>query len=173
MSLKILDLLSSLMETTRYKYLTLDGSTPQDERACAPPPSKVSAPPADPRARMQACPSLTSSTTLRATSSASSSRLARVVSASTSRRRTAYALSHLGARPLANAVLTLWLAARCMQVVIFDPNWNPSHDLQAMDRAYRFGQTRKVDVYRLISAGTCVQAHAPFSLGFGQTLTCD
>lgn len=34
MSLKILDLLSSLMETTRYKYLTLDGSTPQDERAC-------------------------------------------------------------------------------------------------------------------------------------------
>ncbi|XP_005110541.2 DNA excision repair protein ERCC-6-like 2 [Aplysia californica] len=40
------------------------------------------------------------------------------------------------------------------RVVIFDPNWNPSHDLQAQDRAYRIGQTRDVKVYRLVSAGT-------------------
>ncbi|GAA5862724.1 hypothetical protein JCM3774_001897 [Rhodotorula dairenensis] len=40
------------------------------------------------------------------------------------------------------------------RVVIFDPNWNPAHDLQAMDRAYRIGQRREVDVYRLIGAGT-------------------
>ncbi|TKX23221.1 putative DNA repair protein 3 [Elsinoe australis] len=40
------------------------------------------------------------------------------------------------------------------RVVVFDPNWNPSYDLQAQDRAYRIGQTRDVEVYRLISAGT-------------------
>nr|XP_058956968.1 DNA excision repair protein ERCC-6-like 2 isoform X2 [Pocillopora verrucosa] len=39
-------------------------------------------------------------------------------------------------------------------VIIFDPNWNPSSDLQAQDRAYRIGQRRDVKVYRLISLGT-------------------
>ncbi|KAF8797693.1 hypothetical protein BYT27DRAFT_7228846 [Phlegmacium glaucopus] len=36
------------------------------------------------------------------------------------------------------------------KVVIFDP----AHDLQAMDRAFRFGQTRDVSVYRLLGAGS-------------------
>lgn len=40
------------------------------------------------------------------------------------------------------------------KVVIMDPHWNPAYDLQAQDRAYRIGQVRDVDVYRLISAGT-------------------
>lgn len=40
------------------------------------------------------------------------------------------------------------------KVVVVDPNWNPSHDLQAQDRAYRIGQYRDVEVFRLISAGT-------------------
>ncbi|RDA89675.1 hypothetical protein CP533_3352 [Ophiocordyceps camponoti-saundersi (nom. inval.)] len=40
------------------------------------------------------------------------------------------------------------------KVVILDPHWNPSYDLQAQDRAYRIGQTRDVDVFRLISLGT-------------------
>jgi len=40
------------------------------------------------------------------------------------------------------------------KVVIFDPNWNPSYDLQAQDRAYRIGQMRDVEVFRLVSAGT-------------------
>lgn len=31
---------------------------------------------------------------------------------------------------------------------------DPAHDLQAMDRAYRFGQTRDVDVFRLLGAGS-------------------
>ncbi|KAL8376418.1 hypothetical protein RB595_007483 [Gaeumannomyces hyphopodioides] len=40
------------------------------------------------------------------------------------------------------------------KVIIFDPHWNPAYDLQAQDRAYRIGQSRDVDVFRLISAGT-------------------
>ncbi|PHH62996.1 hypothetical protein CDD81_6421 [Ophiocordyceps australis] len=40
------------------------------------------------------------------------------------------------------------------KVVIVDPHWNPSYDLQAQDRAYRIGQTRDVEVFRLISTGT-------------------
>lgn len=40
-------------------------------------------------------------------------------------------------------------------VVIFvDHDWNPSKDLQAMDRAHRLGQTKTVSVFRLITAGT-------------------
>lgn len=40
------------------------------------------------------------------------------------------------------------------KVVVVDPNWNPSYDLQAQDRAYRIGQTRDVEVFRLVSQGT-------------------
>merc|ERR1711862_905370 len=39
-------------------------------------------------------------------------------------------------------------------VVIFDPDWNPFSDLQAQDRSFRIGQTKVVEVYRLLSAGT-------------------
>ena len=40
------------------------------------------------------------------------------------------------------------------KVVVVDPNWNPAFDLQAQDRAYRIGQVRDVEVFRLVSAGT-------------------
>eukprot|EP00300_Choanocystis_sp_HF-7_P014392 c18676_g1_i1.p1 GENE.c18676_g1_i1~~c18676_g1_i1.p1 ORF type:complete len:860 (+),score=196.90 c18676_g1_i1:1063-3642(+) len=40
------------------------------------------------------------------------------------------------------------------RVVIFDPDWNPSTDDQAKERAWRIGQTRGVAVYRLITRGT-------------------
>lgn len=40
------------------------------------------------------------------------------------------------------------------KVVVMDPNWNPSYDLQAQDRAYRIGQARDVEVFRLVSSGT-------------------
>ncbi|KAK4953000.1 hypothetical protein LTR10_008705 [Elasticomyces elasticus] len=40
------------------------------------------------------------------------------------------------------------------KVVVVDPNWNPSYDLQAQDRAYRIGQERDVEVFRLVSRGS-------------------
>ena len=40
------------------------------------------------------------------------------------------------------------------RVVLFDPQWNPAMDAQAVDRAYRIGQKKDVVVYRLIAAGT-------------------
>lgn len=40
------------------------------------------------------------------------------------------------------------------RVIIFDPDWNPSNDLQARERAWRIGQKRDVTVYRLITRGT-------------------
>lgn len=40
------------------------------------------------------------------------------------------------------------------RVIIYDPDWNPSTDMQARERAWRIGQKRDVTVYRLITRGT-------------------
>eukprot|EP00871_Galdieria_phlegrea_P001679 jgi/Galph1/2511/GphlegSOOS_G1164.1 len=39
-------------------------------------------------------------------------------------------------------------------VILYDSDWNPQVDLQAMDRAHRIGQKKPVNVYRLISENT-------------------
>lgn len=40
------------------------------------------------------------------------------------------------------------------RAIIYNPSWNPTDDSQAVDRCYRIGQTRPVEVYRFIAAGT-------------------
>ncbi|XP_018430292.1 PREDICTED: DNA excision repair protein ERCC-6 [Nanorana parkeri] len=40
------------------------------------------------------------------------------------------------------------------RVIIYDPDWNPSTDLQARERAWRIGQKKEVTVYRLLTAGS-------------------
>eukprot|EP00804_Cyclotella_cryptica_P027266 CCRYP_014371-RB/>CCRYP_014371-RB protein AED:0.04 eAED:0.04 QI:131/1/1/1/1/1/6/716/1063 len=38
--------------------------------------------------------------------------------------------------------------------ILYDSDWNPQPDLQAMARVHRIGQTKTVHVYRLLSSGT-------------------
>lgn len=39
-------------------------------------------------------------------------------------------------------------------VIIYDSDWNPQMDLQAMDRAHRIGQKKQVKVFRMITENT-------------------
>ena len=41
--------------------------------------------------------------------------------------------------------------------VLYDSDWNPQMDLQAMDRAHRIGQTKPVKVFRFISENSVEQ----------------
>ncbi len=54
-------------------------------------------------------------------------------------------------RKLLSTGINLATADTC---IIFDSDWNPHQDSQAMDRCHRIGQTRPVAVYRLLSVGT-------------------
>ena len=39
-------------------------------------------------------------------------------------------------------------------VVIYDSDWNPQNDIQAVARAHRIGQKNAVNIYRLVTKGT-------------------
>ncbi|GET88913.1 DNA repair and recombination protein RAD54, putative [Leishmania tarentolae] len=40
------------------------------------------------------------------------------------------------------------------RLILFDPDWNPANDAQAMGRVWRDGQQKRVFIYRLLSTGT-------------------
>jgi len=40
------------------------------------------------------------------------------------------------------------------RLVLYDPDWNPASDLQAMARVWRDGQKKNVFIYRMLSTGT-------------------
>ncbi|OAQ60939.2 SWI/SNF family DNA-dependent ATPase Ris1 [Pochonia chlamydosporia 170] len=50
-----------------------------------------------------------------------------------------------------NAGLNLTVATR---VIIMDPFWNPYIEMQAIDRTYRIGQQKEVEVYRILTQET-------------------
>ena len=59
---------------------------------------------------------------------------------------------------LTTAVGGLGLTLTGANMVIFlEHDWNPMKDLQAMDRAHRIGQTRTVNVYRLILKAAMIE----------------
>lgn len=39
-------------------------------------------------------------------------------------------------------------------IIIYDSDWNPQNDIQAIARAHRIGQKKNVTVYRLITSNT-------------------
>lgn len=47
-------------------------------------------------------------------------------------------------------------------VYVMDPWWNPAAEAQAVDRAHRIGQEKKVNVYRLVAADTIEDRWSPF-----------
>ncbi|KAI9557966.1 RAD54B meiotic recombition protein [Daphnia sinensis] len=40
------------------------------------------------------------------------------------------------------------------RIILYDIDWNPANDMQAMARVWREGQKRKVKIYRLLTTGT-------------------
>jgi chromodomain-helicase-DNA-binding protein 7 len=66
--------------------------------------------------------------------------------------------------------INLTAATTC---IIFDSDWNPQNDLQAMARCHRIGQTKEVKVYRLVTKNTYEEKmfdEASLKLGLDQAI---
>lgn len=63
-------------------------------------------------------------------------------------------ITHSDSRPLISLYYFLRLQTSADTCIIFDSDWNPHQDSQAMDRCHRIGQTRPVAVYRLLTANS-------------------
>ncbi|KAI9892739.1 MAG: helicase [Vezdaea aestivalis] len=101
-----LDLLQSHLESNNWRFLRLDGSTPQSKRQD----------------------------------------LVDTFNRTPAQKHFAFLLS----AKAGGVGLNLIGASR---LVLYDVDWNPTTDLQAMARIHRDGQTREVRVYRLLTAG--------------------
>ena len=58
-------------------------------------------------------------------------------------------------------------------VIMFDSDWNPQNDAQALARAHRIGQTKQVQVYRLVMRGSYEKemfTRASMKLGLEQAI---
>lgn len=51
--------------------------------------------------------------------------------------------------------------------MLFDPDWNPANDAQALARVWREGQQKKVFIYRFLTTG---KPHTNYNL---VTLMCE
>src|SRR3990167_113892 len=40
------------------------------------------------------------------------------------------------------------------RIILYDPDWNPTTDIQARERSWRIGQLKSVTIYRLITSGS-------------------
>ena len=62
-------------------------------------------------------------------------------------------LNLIGANRLVRPEQTKYLLIQNLQVM-FDPDWNPANDEQAMARVWRDGQKKQCFIYRMLAVGT-------------------
>jgi len=60
--------------------------------------------------------------------------------------------------PVLVLIVSMWDSVGASRLVMFDVDWNPANDKQAMSRVWREGQSRRVFIYRLVCYGTIEDA---------------
>jgi len=60
--------------------------------------------------------------------------------------------------PVLVLIVSMWDSVGASRLVMFDVDWNPANDKQAMSRVWREGQSRRVFIYCLVCYGTIEDA---------------